>query len=776
MKRNFDDDDGPGSYRDKEDFLKKLSENYDDIVEINSGGGGIIYSAVHRRLKQKVILKKIRSDKIGAIGREREKKILLGIRHTYLPGILDFWSYEDEVYTVMEFIEGKSFQELLDEGVKFSQRDVIRWTKQLAEVLEYLHSPKRRIIHADIKPSNLMLTSQNNICLIDFNVSLLLEDHPEEAAVGYSEYYAPVEQLIRWGEMTKGQGQMGRIRKNAADVSIEGSASHWDEDATDVDGTGEIPSWSGDVSDATDVLDNGIRYGCDDDTTDILDKRAAADGDEDATDVAGNGEAPAADTTDVSGYEGKSERKADTSAGIGEKRMVKKYGTRLPVDGRSDIYSACACMYHLLTGQRPKPCYADRQIPAEKLLPSVNDAFAHILAHGMEQDPSRRFRDAAQFRLALDRLARSTKRYKRMLRHQDLALLLVLLLFVGSVITAIYGWRGLVREEFEAHMEQATDYYEQNAYQEAVDYLEDHVTGIGRYQNQPDFGSAWYLMGSSFLELDENEEAANAFRSAIFLDSSKPEYYRDYGIALARLGDLAQAEEALKQAEAKGLATHGIALLEGEIALARGDSQAAVESFSTALEADDASIRMRAALELDGIYEDTQENQGYEQRIQLLEAVLADDFQEQKPAILERLAQAYSDAAEITGDGAYAEAAIQALDQLVESGYDTLAVWLNKGVLQQSMADYDGAQETLKEAEAQYPDTYLVSKRLAFLEFERQSSLDSESRDYALFQEYAQQAMERYRQSGADRQQDAEMEYLEKLVDELKALGWLEKE
>ena len=58
-------------------------------------------------------------------------------------------------------------------------------------------------------------------------------------------------------------------------------------------------------------------------------------------------------------------------------------------------------------------------------------------------------------------------------------------------------------------MEQAADYYEQNAYQEAVDYLEDHVTGIGWYQNQPDFGSAWYLMGSSFLGLDENEEAAN---------------------------------------------------------------------------------------------------------------------------------------------------------------------------------------------------------------------------------------------------------------------------
>ena len=64
-------------YKDKQDFLQKLSESYEQIQEINSGGGGIIYSGIHRRLKQKVILKKIRTDRINLIGSEREKQILM---------------------------------------------------------------------------------------------------------------------------------------------------------------------------------------------------------------------------------------------------------------------------------------------------------------------------------------------------------------------------------------------------------------------------------------------------------------------------------------------------------------------------------------------------------------------------------------------------------------------------------------------------------------------------------------------------------------------------
>ena len=98
-------------YKDKQDFLQKLKENYDQIEQINGGGGGVIYKAVHRRLEQKVILKKIRSDKLHAIDDYKEKMILMELKHPYLPKIVDYWSYEGEVYTGMEFIEGRSFKE-----------------------------------------------------------------------------------------------------------------------------------------------------------------------------------------------------------------------------------------------------------------------------------------------------------------------------------------------------------------------------------------------------------------------------------------------------------------------------------------------------------------------------------------------------------------------------------------------------------------------------------------------------------------------------------------
>ena len=80
-------------YTDRSDFLAKLNENYDDIHEINKGGGGIIYSGIHRRLGQKVVLKKIRGDHVGVIGIDREIEILMSLKHTYLPRVLDFWRY-----------------------------------------------------------------------------------------------------------------------------------------------------------------------------------------------------------------------------------------------------------------------------------------------------------------------------------------------------------------------------------------------------------------------------------------------------------------------------------------------------------------------------------------------------------------------------------------------------------------------------------------------------------------------------------------------------------
>ncbi len=758
MRQNFDQgmerpkESRDREYQNKEEFLAKLAENYDDIRRINSGGGGIIYSAIHRRLNQKVILKKIREDKLEMIGGDREKKILLGLKSSYLPQIFDFWSYEDEVYTVMEFIEGKSFLELLQEGVKFSQKDVIRWTNQLAQVLEYLH--KAGIIHGDIKPGNLMLTPANDICLIDFNVSLVAGSTQDNPVVGYSEGYSPVEQLIAWGEHVKKSSQVSR----EAALSRDERAVSDDTDA------------------ALDLDDTDIAWDLDD--TDIADAADAAAEDSD-TDIASepsgrSGRGPGQGYPNP-GYSGQRAVPGGRVAGLlrQEEKLIGKYGAGARVDERSDIYSACATMYVLLTGKRPVPCYEGRQTPVEKLVPSANDAFAHILMHGLEQNPRDRFQSAAQMRKALGQLVRSTRRYKRLLAVQDLILLLVLACFLGSGVAAYFGWQGRIAQGFSASLEQAQQYYTEGEHETALQYLSDQVTGVSRYHSQPDFGQAWYLTGCCYLNLEEYEDAANAFRSAILLDDDRPEYYRDYGIALARLGDLAQAEEALKQAQAQGLGTDGIALLAGEIAMAGGDYTLAEENLLEVLNSEDGDIRMRAAVKLDQLYETAYEEKGYSERISLLVSVEKGLAGADRLPVWERLVQAYSDGAAASGDSGYYEEALRVLDQIIGAGYDTLATWLNKGVTQQSLGDYEGARSTFTQAQEKFPETYLTAKRLAFLEYEVQSQTDSASRDYTLFGEYAQECLTLYHGQGADQIQDSEVNYLEELLEELKALGWL---
>lgn len=54
-----------------------------------------------------------------------------------------------------------------------------KWAVQLGEALDYLHSQQSPIIHSDIKPANIMLTKEGNICLIDFNISLAMGESME---------------------------------------------------------------------------------------------------------------------------------------------------------------------------------------------------------------------------------------------------------------------------------------------------------------------------------------------------------------------------------------------------------------------------------------------------------------------------------------------------------------------------------------------------------------------------------------------------------------------
>jgi len=149
-----------------------ISRTYRIESELGSGGSGAIYLAWHTRLRKYVVVKMSFESSAGAIEVHRnEVEALKNIKSLFIPQVLDFMIDDDCSFTVMEYIEGKSFDKLLKEGSKFTESQVVKWYTQLASALEVIH--KNDVCHRDIKPSNIMLTEHGDVCLIDFNSALV---------------------------------------------------------------------------------------------------------------------------------------------------------------------------------------------------------------------------------------------------------------------------------------------------------------------------------------------------------------------------------------------------------------------------------------------------------------------------------------------------------------------------------------------------------------------------------------------------------------------------
>ena len=170
-----------------------IGGTYEIMEEIGSGGGGIVYKARHIRLETDVVVKKIRDEVRNKIQSRQEADVLKKLKHPYLPRVYDFIEMPEGVFTVMDFVPGISLSDALKQYQRFSQKQVLQWAEELGEALAYLHGQQPSIIHSDIKPANIILTPQGHICLIDFNISIVL-DSSMKATLGISAGYSSPEQ------------------------------------------------------------------------------------------------------------------------------------------------------------------------------------------------------------------------------------------------------------------------------------------------------------------------------------------------------------------------------------------------------------------------------------------------------------------------------------------------------------------------------------------------------------------------------------------------------
>ena len=188
--------------------IQNFSDTYEILDKLGEGAGGIVYKAYHKRLRQEVVIKQHRRSAVSLTGSRREVDILKNLHHSYLPQVLDFFEIDGDVYTVMSYVPGKSFAQLLAEGYRFTPKELIRWGMQICSALNYLHSQNPPVIHCDIKPANIMLTPRGDICLIDFNISFYLGD---TAVLGYTNGYTSPEQYIMALSHESGQNEAGDV-------------------------------------------------------------------------------------------------------------------------------------------------------------------------------------------------------------------------------------------------------------------------------------------------------------------------------------------------------------------------------------------------------------------------------------------------------------------------------------------------------------------------------------------------------------------------------------
>jgi outer membrane protein assembly factor BamB/tRNA A-37 threonylcarbamoyl transferase component Bud32 len=125
---------------------------------------------------------------------QREANILASLGHPSIPDVHDYFVEHSRAYLVLEFVEGRDLEALLkDTQGLFTEQLVGAWAIQLCDVLYYLHTHKPPIIFRDLKPSNVILTPQDQIVLIDFGIAKTLLDDRKGTMVG-TEGYSPPEQ------------------------------------------------------------------------------------------------------------------------------------------------------------------------------------------------------------------------------------------------------------------------------------------------------------------------------------------------------------------------------------------------------------------------------------------------------------------------------------------------------------------------------------------------------------------------------------------------------
>jgi len=174
-----------------------LAERYEIIEKIGSGGSADVYLAsdikLHRKVAVKILSPLYASNRNFVARFKKEAQILARLNDPNIVAVFDWGQFENSYFICMEYVEGLSLSEIIEKQGIINPATAARYSVQICNALEIAH--KNNLIHRDIKPQNIIVTSDGTIKIIAKINIPYAETVAGEKVMGTTYYMSP-EQIM----------------------------------------------------------------------------------------------------------------------------------------------------------------------------------------------------------------------------------------------------------------------------------------------------------------------------------------------------------------------------------------------------------------------------------------------------------------------------------------------------------------------------------------------------------------------------------------------------
>jgi serine/threonine protein kinase len=161
-----------------ENLIGRQIGAYTLLHSLGEGGMAEVFLAKNS-LGKKFTIKVLKPELFGreAIKQRfiNEANVMLSLEHPHVRQVIDFYEDKNLMAIVMEYLDGADLDSHVETNGPVPEKQVIEWFKQILPAFSYTH--EQDIVHRDVKPSNIFLTKNNSIKVLDFGIAKIIDNN-----------------------------------------------------------------------------------------------------------------------------------------------------------------------------------------------------------------------------------------------------------------------------------------------------------------------------------------------------------------------------------------------------------------------------------------------------------------------------------------------------------------------------------------------------------------------------------------------------------------------